>query len=69
MKNICLKREGRNNGTGNPCVWDVDVYALELSRGMHVLSRMYTTLLRTQSVLVQRVWDRKVIGENLQVVD
>lgn len=50
-------------------MWDVDVYASELSRGRHVLSRMYTALLRTQSVLVQRVWDRKVIGENLQVVD
>ena len=59
MKNIYLKREG-NNGKGKPYVWDA--YASKLSRGMHVISRTCTALLKIQSVLVQRVRDKKVIG-------
>ena len=54
-----LKRE-RNEGKGKPYVWDA--YASKLSRGMHVISRRRTALLRIQSVLVQRGRDKKVIG-------
>ena len=54
-----LKRE-RNKGKGKPYVWDA--CAKKLSRGMHIISRRRTALLRIQSVLVQRGRDKKVIG-------
>ena len=66
VKNMYLNRKG-NKGKGKPYVWDA--YASKLSRGMHVISRRWTALLRIQSVLVQRGRDKKVIGRIYRVID